>query len=111
MTEEIAPQEPVFNEIEFRQNEVASYTRNIEMYKKMAENLPSEWPPHLIYLKNVSNRHEAIAGVEDLDDVELVSKLWAHMNATALCRSEYVERAKSQAILDMLLAKQAEEQA
>lgn len=98
-------------EIELRQNEVAQYTKNINMYKAMIENLPSEWPSHLAHLKDVPNRHEAIGTVEDLDDVELVSKLWAHMNATSLCRSEYVERAKSQAILDVLLAKQAAEQA
>lgn len=98
-------------EIEMRKMEVAHYDKNIAMYKAMIENLPSEWPSHLIHLKDSKNRHEDIATIQDLDDVELVSKLWAHMNAVSICRSEYVERAKSQAFLDVLLAKQAAEQA
>lgn len=105
--------EQLLTEIAMREQEVAMYTRNIDMYKAMADSLPSEWPEHLISLKDATNRHEAIATIEDLDDVELVSKLWARMNAVALCRSEFVERAKSQAFLDHLLVlkAQAEQQA
>lgn len=89
-------------QITFREAEVAQYQQNIELYQAIANGLPSEWPAHLAHLKGHANPHEAIASIEDLDDVALVSKLWAHDQAVARIRTEMVEKAKSEAILTAL---------
>jgi hypothetical protein len=89
--------------LELRQEEVAQYEANIELYKSIAAGLPSEWPSHLEHLKNEKSQHEAIAKVENLDDVELVGKLWAYESAQAAIRSEMVEKAKAEAILNALI--------
>lgn len=80
----------------------------IATYLSIAEALPSEWPSHLEHLRTRTDTHAAIALVEDLDDVALVSQLWAHDQAQASIRSNMVERAKSQAILDALIAQQSQ---
>lgn len=72
----------------------------------MASALPSEWPDHLVQYKGRTDRHEAIAEIEDLDDVALVSDLWAHDQAVAAVRAETVEMRKAQAILTALQAQQ-----
>lgn len=90
--------------LELRRAEVAQYAANIEMYKAIAAGLPSEWPANLIDFKNSSDKHAAIATIEDLEDVLLVSDLWAHDQAQAAIRSETVEMRKAQAILTVLEA-------
>lgn len=92
--------------IELRQEEVAVYQANIDLYTSMASALPSEWPDHLVQFKGRTDRHEAIAEIEDLDDVTLVSDLWARDQATAAIRAETVEMRKAQAILTALQAQQ-----
>lgn len=92
--------------IELREQEVAQYEENIALYKSIASTLPSEWPEHLKHLKDAKNHHDAIASVEDLDDVALVSDLWAYDMAIKSIRTEMVEKAKSQAILAALKAAQ-----
>jgi hypothetical protein len=88
--------------IQHREQEVAQYDQNIEVYKAIASTTPSEWPERLLKFKGIENRHTVIAEVEDLDDVELLANLWAHDDALAAVRSEMVERAKSKAILEAL---------
>lgn len=100
------PVEPIKTPIELRQEEVAAYQRNIDLYSSMAANLPSEWPEHLIHFKSRTDRHQAISEIEDLDDVILVSDLWAHDQAVAAIRSETVEMRKVLAILAALEAQQ-----
>jgi hypothetical protein len=90
--------------IALREQEVAQYEQNISMYKAIALSLPSEWPEHLLHLKNSPDQHRAIAQIESIEDVELVSDLWAHDAAEASVRSEMVELAKSKAILAVLEA-------
>ena len=90
--------------IELREKEIASYELNIEVYKSIASSLPSEWPARLLEFKGSKNKHEDIAKIDDLDDVELVSDLWAFDEAQAMVRSEMVEKRKSQAILAALKA-------
>ena len=97
---------PAKTPIELRQDEVASYQSNIDLYTAMAAALPSEWPDHLIQYKGRTDRHEAIAEIEDLEDVALVSDLWAHDQAVAAIRAETVEMRKAQAILTALIAQQ-----
>jgi hypothetical protein len=93
---------PELTPLEARQAEVDQYQANIELFTSIAAGLPSEWPSHLEHLKNEKSQHEAIAKVENLEDVELVSKLWAYESAQASIRSEMVEKAKAEAILNAL---------
>lgn len=90
--------------LELRREEVAQYSANIELYENIAAGLPSEWPAHLVHLKGNKDQHNAIAEIESLEDVALVSKLWAHDAATAAIRAEMVEKAKAEAILAVLEA-------
>jgi hypothetical protein len=89
--------------LELRQDEVEQYEKNIELYTSIAAGLPSEWPSHLEHLKGEKNQHEAIAKLENLADVELVGKLWAYEQAQAFIRSEMIEKAKAEAILNALI--------
>jgi hypothetical protein len=88
--------------LETRQAEVDQYTANIAMYQTMLTSLPTEYPAHLQQFKGTKDKHNVIATIEDLDDVNLLSKLWAADDCKAAIRSEMVERAKAQAILDVL---------
>lgn len=90
--------------LEARQAEVAQYQANIAMYQTIAAGLPSEWPARLLAYKTRKDKHDAIAEIEDLSDVELVSDLWAHDAAQAAIRTETVEMRKSQAILSVMEA-------
>jgi hypothetical protein len=89
--------------IEIRQDEVSQYEQNIELYTSISAGLPSKWPTHLEHLKGEKNQHEAIAKLENLADVELVGKLWAYEQAQAFIRSEMIEKAKAEAILNALI--------
>jgi hypothetical protein len=89
--------------LQLRQQEVNQYQTNIELYTSIAAGLPSEWPERLVHLKGEKNQHEAIAKIEDLADVVLVGKLWAYEAAKASIRSEMVEKAKAEAILNALI--------
>lgn len=90
--------------LQARQQEVAQYEANIVMYKTIAATLPNQWPEHLVQFKGCKDPHAVIATIENLDDVVLVSNLWAHDAAQASIRSEMVELAKSKAILSALEA-------
>jgi hypothetical protein len=90
--------------IELREEEIAQYEANIALYTSIASKLPSEWPKNLVHLKNSSNKHSDIATIEDLDEVTLVSDLWAHDEALASVRAETVEMRKAMAILEALKA-------
>ena len=88
--------------LELRQDEVNQYQKNIELYTSIAAGLPSEWPSHLEHLKGEKNQHEAISKIENLADVLLVGNLWAYESAQASIRSEMIEKAKAEAILNAL---------
>jgi hypothetical protein len=88
--------------LESRQSEVNQYADNIKLYQTIAAGLPSEWPKHLEHLKGSKNQHEDIAKIENLDDVLLVGKLWAQESAQAAIRSEMIEKAKAEAILNAI---------
>jgi hypothetical protein len=90
--------------IEIREEEIAQYQANIDLYNSIASTLPSEWPAALAHLKNSSNKHSDIATIENIDEVVLVSDLWAHDDALAAIRSETVEMRKAMAILEALKA-------
>ena len=96
--------EPQLTPLEARRLEVAQYDQNIEMYKAIAAELPSEFPKHLVKFKGSKTQHSDIAQVSDLADVELLSDLWAHEGAMAAIRAEMVEKRKAEAILRVLEA-------
>jgi hypothetical protein len=88
--------------VEQRRQEVAQYEANIALYTKIASDLPSEWPARLAAYKTRKDKHQAISDIESMDDVVLVSDLWAHDDAVAAIRSETVEMRKAQAILNAI---------
>lgn len=88
--------------LEVRINEVNQYQANIEMYKTIAATLPNEWPAHLVQYKDAVDKHAVIGGIEDLDDVILVSDLWAGDDCRKAIRTETLEMRKAKAILTVL---------
>lgn len=90
--------------IEMRIAEVAEYESAIALFTTIASNLPSVWPDRLAHLKGSTDKHKVIADIEDLDDVQLVSDLWAYDDAQAAIRSNMVEKRKAEAILAALQA-------
>jgi len=96
-------EETTFDPIKSRQDEIAQYEQNIATYTAIAAATPSEWPAHLLNYKGSKNKHEVIASIEDLADVELLSDLWAHEDAKAAIRTETLEKRKAEAILSGLV--------
>lgn len=90
--------------LEIRIAEVAQYETNIAMYKGILATLPTEWPANLSQYKNAANKHATAAQIQDLDDLELLSKLWYADECFAAIRSEMVELQKAKAILAVLQA-------
>lgn len=90
--------------VEARQAEVAQYDEAIALFTAIAAALPSEYPDHLAQHKGATDKHAVIATIEDLDDVELLSDLWAYDDAQAAIRANIVEKRKAQAILAALQA-------
>ena len=88
--------------LQIRIAEVAQYQANIEMYKSMLANLPTEWPTRLEQYKNAIDKHKVIGEIENLDDVVLVSDLWAADDCRKAIRTETLEMRKAQSILTVL---------
>ena len=95
--------ETTFDPIKSRQDEIAQYEANIATYTAIAANTPSEWPERQAAYKGAKNKHEVIATIEDLADVELLSDLWANADARAAIRTETLEKRKAEAILATLI--------
>ena len=83
-----------------RTHDVYGYEINIANYEIVLPGLSGEWPERLLPLRDLSP-HEAAARCDE-DDVALLSELQQHDQVTRLLRTERVERAKSQRILDAL---------
>ena len=90
--------------LQARQAEVAQYEANIAMYTAIIATLPTEWPTRLLDYRNSIDKHAAIASVDDMADVELLSNLWYADQCYAAIRSETVEMSKAKAILNVLQA-------
>ena len=93
--------------LEARRLEVEQYQQNIAMYTAIYETLPKEWPGHLEQYRGAKDRHAEAAKLENLDDVELLSKLWYSDDVHKAIRSETVEMTKAKAILDFMEAQEA----
>lgn len=88
--------------LEARIAEVAQYQANIAMYTSMLANLPTEYPTHLVQYKGTRDKHTVIGEIENLDDVTLLSDLWAADDCRKAIRTETLEMRKAQAILAVL---------
>jgi hypothetical protein len=88
--------------LEARQAEVDQYDAAIALFTTMAASLPSEYPTHLEQYKGATDKHAVIATIADLEDVELLSDLWAYDDAQAAIRANIVEKRKAEAILAAL---------
>lgn len=88
--------------LQARQAEVAQYEANIAMYTAILATLPTEWPTRLLDYRTSTDKHAAVATIHDMEDVELISKLWYADQCYAAIRSETVEMNKAKAILAVL---------
>lgn len=90
--------------IDARQAEVDQYDANIALYQTILATLPTDWPARLEQFKGRKDHQQAVAEVEDLDDVELLAKLLYAEQVKASIRAEKLERTKAAAILAALKA-------
>jgi hypothetical protein len=90
--------------LEARRAEVAQYEANIALYQTILATLPTEWPDHLVTHKGAKNHHEIAASLDNIADVELLSKLWYADECQKSIRSEIVEMTKAKSILAVLEA-------
>ena len=88
--------------LEARIAEVAQYEANIALYTSMLAALPTEYPARLAQYKGATDKHTVIGTIEDLDDVELLSDLWAADDCRKAIRTETLEKRKAEAILNVL---------
>lgn len=88
--------------LESRRQEVAQYQNNIDTYTTILETLSTSLPPHLESYRNRSDKHPAIAEIEDLNDVAILSNVWFAEELRGRIRSEMLEQAKAKAILSVL---------
>lgn len=88
--------------LQARQAEVAQYEANIAMYTAILATLPTEWPTRLLDYRNSIDKHAAIASVDDMEDVNLLSQLWYADQCYSAIRSETLEMNKAKAILTVL---------
>jgi hypothetical protein len=100
----MAIEENQITPLQARIAEVDQYEKNIELYKSMLANLPTEWPARLEQYKNVTDKHKVIGEIADLDDVELLSDLWVAEDCIKAIRTETLEKRKAEAILTVLKA-------
>lgn len=90
--------------ISLREAEVAQYDANIALYETIYANLPKEWPARLEAFKGRKDHQQAVAEVDDLDDVDLLAQLLYMEQVKASIRAEKLERTKAAAILAALKA-------
>lgn len=79
-----------------RIEEVYEYDANIKNYKKILQDLPSEYPEHLEHLKGM----DPVTALQmcPIDDIELLSKLHQYERINFIIRTEIAERTKADSI-------------
>jgi hypothetical protein len=83
-----------------RQMEVDAYSTNIDVYKKLLATLDGNWDADLIALKDLETQEAARQC--PMDRLERLAVLQQFEQVNNLLKTEIVERAKAQAILDIL---------
>ena len=86
--------------IQSRQAEVDSYSTNVDNYNKLLATLDGDWDADLIHLKGVESQEAARQC--PMDRLERLAVLQQFDQVTNLLKTEIVERAKAQAILNIL---------
>jgi t-SNARE complex subunit (syntaxin) len=95
MTEEIQ-----LTPLEARQMEVDSYSANVANYQTLLKTLDGNWDSDLIHLKDVEVQEAARQC--PMNRLERLAVLQQYDQVTNLLKTEIVERAKAQAILNIL---------
>jgi hypothetical protein len=85
---------------EVRQLEVDAYKANIDLYKTLLANLDGDWDADLIHLKGVEAQEAARQC--PMDRLARLAVLQQFDQVTNLLKTETVECAKAQAILNIL---------
>jgi hypothetical protein len=83
-----------------RELEVAAYTTNINTYRALLATLDGDWDADLIHLKGVESQEAARQC--PMDRLDRLAVLQQFDQVTNLLKTEIVECAKAQAILDIL---------
>ena len=96
----IEKDEPQLTAKEVRQLEVDSYKVNVATYKALLATLDGDWDKDLIHLKDVEAQEAARQC--PMDKLARLAVLQQFDQVTNLLKTETVECAKAQAILDIL---------
>jgi hypothetical protein len=88
--------------LEARQIEVDSYSANVTNYQALLTTLDGDWDADLIHLKDIEGQEAARQC--PMDRLERLAVLQQYEQVTKLLKTEIVERAKAQAILNVLQA-------
>jgi hypothetical protein len=83
-----------------RQQEVNSYKANIAIYTELLETLDGNWDDDLIHLRNVEIQEAAKQC--PMDKLARLAVLQQYDQVTGLLKTEIVECAKAEAILNIL---------
>ena len=89
-----------FTPKQIRQQEVDSYKANIAVYTALLTKLDGNWDSDLVHLKGVES--QTAARQCPMDRLERLAVLQQFDQVTNLLKTETVECAKAQAILDIL---------
>ena len=92
--------EPKLTAKEVRQLEVDSYQANIDTYRTLLATLDGDWDVDLIHLKDIEGQEAARQC--PMDRLDRLAVLQQFDQVTNLLKTEIVECAKAQAILDIL---------
>lgn len=93
--------EKVVTPLEARQLEVNSYSENIVMYQTLIATLDGNWDDDLIHLKDIEIQEAARQC--PMERLERLAVLQQFDQVTNLLKTEIVERAKAQAILNVMI--------
>jgi hypothetical protein len=83
-----------------RQMEVDAYSANINVYQKLLATLDGNWDSDLVHLKDLEVQEAARQC--SMDRLERLAVLQQFEQVSNLLKTETVERAKAQAILNIL---------
>jgi hypothetical protein len=83
-----------------RQMEVDAYSANINVYQKLLATLDGNWDSDLVYLKDLESQEAARQC--PMNRLERLAVLQQFEQVNNLLKTEIVERAKAQAILNIL---------
>ena len=100
MTDAIIEQQEPLTPKQVRQQEVDIYKTNIATYTTLLTKLDGEWDADLIHLKGVEAQEAARQC--PMDRLARLAVLQQYDQVTNLLKTETVECAKAQAILDIL---------